>query len=106
MRKYRNVKATVDGITFDSKKEANRYIQLRLLERSGHISDLRCQVKYELIPKQKDERKAEYIADFVYSEGGKTIAEDVKGYATAVYKLKRKLFKYKYPDIEFREVKN
>lgn len=106
MNKYKNIKTAVDGITFDSKQEANRYIQLRLLERAGHISNLQCQVRFELIPKQRDERRVDYIADFVYNEGEQKIAEDVKGVATQAYILKRKLFKFKYPEIKFKEIKN
>ena len=51
-RKYRNKKVEVDGILFDSKKEANRYMELKLLEKAGEITDLKRQVRYELIPRQ------------------------------------------------------
>ena len=102
--KYRSKKTTLDGIQFDSKKEAQRYAELLLLQKGGIISDLKLQVKFEIIPKQKDERAAHYIADFVYQENGKTVAEDTKGYKTKEYILKRKLFKYNYPDINFKEL--
>jgi len=91
MAKYNNVKTYVDGIAFDSKKEAKRYQELKLLERGGVISDLDYQVKFELIPKQEGERPCYYVADFVYTENGKNVVEDVKGFRTDVYKLKRKL---------------
>jgi hypothetical protein len=91
MNKYNAKKTYVDGIAFDSKKEAKRYQELKLLERGGVISDLDCQVKFELIPKQEGERPCYYVADFVYTENGKKVVEDVKGFRTDVYKLKRKL---------------
>lgn len=91
MAKYNNIKTVVDGITFDSKKEAQRYQVLKMLERAGAITDLKCQVAFELIPKQQGERAVKYIADFVYKENGKVVVEDVKGKRTQVYILKRKL---------------
>lgn len=104
MTKYSNKKTVIDGIAFDSKKEAGRYLELKLLLKAGQISDLQLQVAYELVPKQKGERAVKYIADFVYIENGKTIVEDAKGFKTEKYIIKRKLFKYKYPECEFREV--
>lgn len=106
--KYHAKKTELDGITFDSKKEANRYAELRLLERSGAIHNLQRQVRYELIPAQKKdgktvERACHYIADFVYEENGKTVVEDVKGYRTKEYVLKRKLM-LQVHGIEVREV--
>ena len=97
--KYRNAKVTVEGITFDSKREARRYLDLLLLEKAGDISDLRRQVKYELIPSQRIngkvvERKVEYIADFVYLRDGETVVEDTKGIRTKDYILKRKMMLY------------
>ena len=96
--KYRAQKTVVDGITFDSKKEAERYIQLKYLEKQGAIRGLQRQVKFVLIPKQVDkrtkktlERELSYYADFVYYMHGEKIVEDVKGVKTDVYKLKRKL---------------
>ena len=71
----------------------------------GHeFGNLRRQVKFELLPSQKGERGVWYIADFVYEENGKTIVEDVKGYRTDTYIIKRKLFKLKYPEYQFQEV--
>ena len=94
--KYGAKKVNVDGITFDSQKEARRYKDLSLLERAGRIQDLRLQVKYELIPAQRIdgkvvERACSYVADFVYTENGKTVVEDTKGFKTQEYIIKRKL---------------
>lgn len=89
--KYGARKITVGGETFDSKKEYNRWCELKVLERAGVICDLQRQVKYELIPKQEGERACSYVADFVYRQEGKTVVEDVKGYRTDAYKIKRKL---------------
>jgi hypothetical protein len=95
MSKYGNVKTfTSDGIKHDSIKEANRWCELKLLERAGVIQDLQRQVKYELIPKQESEKPVYYIADFVYTENGKKVVEDVKGCRTEVYKLKKKMMLY------------
>lgn len=113
MTKYHNKKITVDGITFDSKKEANRYRELLLLEYAKKISNLRRQVKFVLIPAQYEkstekykkgenkgqlkrgvllERECSYIADFVYiDENGKKVVEDTKGMRTKDYIIKRKL---------------
>ena len=96
MNKYPNKKVVVDGITFDSKKEAGRYRELKMLERAGAISDLRLQVPFELIPKQNGERACLYKADFVYIKDGKMVVEDTKGIKTDVYKIKRKLMLYRY----------
>ena len=92
MNKYgaRKIKAP-DGQVFDSVKEYHRWGCLRLLERAGRISDLKRQVKFELIPKQKGERACYYMADFTYYEDGKLVVEDCKGYRTDVYRLKKKL---------------
>ena len=70
MSKYHSQKATYNGITFDSKRERDRYIDLLLLERAGEISELRLQVSFELIPKQAGERSCKYIADFAYTRNG------------------------------------
>ena len=110
MSKYRNVKTTLDGITFDSVKEAKRYAELRLLERAGQIFSLQRQVPFVLIPKQvRDgktiERPVVYKADFVYTENGQEVVEDVKSTATKTkeYILKRKLLLWQY-GIQIREV--
>lgn len=100
--KYQNKKVSVGGIVFDSTKEANRYKELKLLERAGVIKDLRMQVKYELQPKftvsGKTIRAINYLADFVYYDCNqrREVVEDVKGFRTEVYKLKKKMFEYKY----------
>lgn len=108
MNKYHNQTAVVDGKRFDSRKEARRYQELRLLERSGAISDLKTQVPFLLIPAQKDdagktiERAVMYYADFTYNEGGQYVVEDAKGCRTDVYKIKRKLMLSVY-GIKIRE---
>lgn len=96
--KYHNKKVVRDGEKYDSRKEYLRHCELKYLEKGGYISDLRRQVKYVLIPSQKEngkciERECSYYADFVYldNETGETVVEDVKGMRTEVYKLKRKL---------------
>lgn len=94
--KYKSKKANVDGIAFDSQKEARRYKELLLLDRAGVIQDLQMQVKFELIPSQRIdgkvvERACTYKADFVYRENGKTVVEDTKGFKTKDYIIKRKL---------------
>lgn len=98
--KYHAKKTTIDGITFDSRREAKRYSELKLMERAGAIKDLRRQVKYELLPPfsvdGKHYRATTYVADFVYVEEGREIVEDCKGFRTDVYKLKRKLFAHRY----------
>lgn len=89
--KYKAKKTVVDNITFDSKKEANRYCELKLLERVKVISNLQLQVPYILIPKSKYGRAIKYVADFVYEENNKIVIEDVKGVKTPVYRLKKRL---------------
>lgn len=106
-RKYNNRKITIDGETFDSKKEAKRWQELKLLQRSGQITALSRQVKFLLIPAQKAngevvERACSYIADFTYREHGDFVVEDTKGIKTEVYKIKRKLMLEKY-GIRIRE---
>ena len=74
MNKYRNVKIFYRGQKFDSKKEAKRFVELEMLEKSGLISELRTQVKFEIVPKRYGNKRARfYVADFVYKEGGKSI---------------------------------
>lgn len=106
-RKYHNTKTVADGIKFDSKLEAERYAQLKILERAGVIRGLELQPSFELIPSFKKNgktwRKTVYKADFRYilCEGDRIIIEDVKGSTaiiTDVFRLKQKLFEYKYPD--------
>lgn len=105
--KYKNKKIVYNNIRFDSKKEYAYYIKLKMLEDSGIIQDLKRQVKYELQPsykfKDKTIRAINYIADFEYIENGIKHIIDVKGIRTEVYKIKKKLFEYKY-NIEIEEV--
>ena len=112
-RKYHNKKTFIYGIKFDSKLEAERYAQLKILERAGVIRDLELQPEYELIPlfrkNGKTWRKTMYKADFRYilAEDDKTIIEDVKGSTaviTDVFRLKQKLFEYKYPELTIKIV--
>ena len=109
MSKYNSKKTVVDGQKFDSKKEARRYQELLLLEKAGEIKNLCRQVKFVLIPSQRDEngkvieRECSYKADFTYEEGIKTVVEDVKGYRTKEYIIKRKLLLYQY-GIRIREI--
>lgn len=90
----------MDGITFDSRKEADRYLVLKGMEEDGSIEDLRRQVRYELVPAfdvdGRHYRPVYYVADFVYVEDGREVVEDVKGVMTDVYKLKSKLFARRY----------
>ena len=104
MNKYHAKKCVIDGIPFDSQREAARYMELKLLQRAGVIEALKLQEPFELVPKQTGERAVMYRADFVYTEGGKLVVEDVKGMKTKDYIIKRKLFKWRYPNIEFREI--
>lgn len=98
--KYHAKKTCVDGITFDSKREADRYLVLKSMGEDGDIEDLRRQVRYELVPAfdvdGKHYRAVYYVADFVYREGGHEVIEDVKGMKTDVYRLKAKLFASRY----------
>lgn len=113
-RKYGNKKITVNGVTFDSKKEYARYWDLTMLERAGLITDLKRQVKFVLIPAQYEEyerfspktgkrlkngtrvveKECSYIADFVYTQDGAQVVEDTKGMRTKDYIIKRKLMLY------------
>lgn len=106
--KYGAEKTVVDGIRFDSRREAKRYADLCLLERAGAISNLRRQVDYVLVPSQRKsdgsaERPVKYRADFVYERDGKEIVEDAKGMKTKEYVIKRKLMLYIH-GIEVMEV--
>lgn len=102
--KYHSRKVEVDGILFDSRKEARRYAELLLLEKAGAIRNLQRQVKFDLIPSQKIdgkvvERPCTYIADFTYLEiigdnAFMLVVEDTKGFKTKDYIIKRKLMLY------------
>ena len=98
MTKYKAQKTEVDGITFASKHEAHRFVELKYMERAHLISDLQIQRAFTLIGTQRDkdgkviERPVKYVADFVYkNQKGETVVEDAKGMKTDVYKIKRKL---------------
>lgn len=100
--KYYNHKVTVNGEKFDSQREHQRYVILKLMERAGKIKNLRRQVKFVLIPTQRDdsgkllEKECSYIADFCYYDFalGQEVVEDAKGMKTDVYKIKKKLMLY------------
>lgn len=100
--KYHSRKTIVDGIKFDSKREAERYTYLSIMQKAGLICDLKRQVRYELLPAQRIngkvvERGVSYYADYVYvvKETGETVVEDVKGFRdNPVWILKRKLMLY------------
>lgn len=106
MHKYNAQKTTVAGITFDSKAEAGRYTELKLLEKAGVISGLRLQPVYPLQNgfnrNGKRYRPIKYKADFEYIQDNQTVVEDVKGVETEAFKIKKKMFLVKYPDILFR----
>lgn len=94
--KYGNRKTEVDGITFDSQREADRYRELKLMQKAGLIGLLEIQVPFEL--NSGGTHSLRYIADFVYvdSKTGERIIEDVKGCLTAVFKKKQRLMKKLY----------
>ncbi len=99
--KYRNRKTVVDGITFDSKKEAERWLVLKDLEERGQIFRLQRQVRFDMIVRSN--KICSYQADFVYYEtpsSMKPVVEDVKGYRTREYRLKKKLFEALYTKIK------
>jgi gp72 family protein len=108
LSKYRAKKTEIDGIKFDSKKEAKRYIVLKALEGKGEIEKLMLQPRFLLQEgfrkNGKAYRKIEYVADFMYEQDGKLIIEDVKGIKTDVYKLKQKLFEKRYQDLTIKEI--
>lgn len=117
--KYNAKKTEYNGMTFDSKRELKRYMELELLEKNGDIKNLQRQVKYVLIPVQREpdiigkkggvkkgkviERECSYTADFTYEEDGETVVEDSKGFKTKDYSIKRKLMLYVY-GIKIKEV--
>ena len=106
--KYHSRKTEVDGITFDSKKEAERYCDLRMMQKAGMIRDLVRQKYFEIIPKTDKYRACYYVADFVYTTyDGKEVIEDVKGYksgqAYQLFTIKKKLVYERY-GIEITEI--
>ncbi len=94
--KYGNIKTVIDGITFDSRKEAARFCELKLLQRAGKIDGLTCQVPFEV--RLNGEKICVYVADFRYLDLETTgyVIEDVKGMRTPVYKLKKRLVEAQY----------
>lgn len=109
MNKYNNKKTEIDNVTFDSQKESMWYMILKARQRAGKIKDLVLQPRFVLqlafTDNQRNKhRMIEYVADFKYTENGITIVEDVKGMKTEVYRIKKKLFLYAYPDLVFREL--
>ena len=103
--KYGNRRTFCDGMYFDSQREADRWIQLRLMQKAGEISDLMRQKSFELVPKNDRFRAVSYVADFVYTDcrTGAMVVEDTKGFRTDVYKIKAKLMYHKY-GIEVKEL--
>ena len=103
-RKYFNRKVTVDGITFDSQAEHRRWCELQLLERAGHIQRLERQLKIPLAV--NGVKICTLIIDAAYFEGQKRIYEDTKSRMTRklpVWRIKAKLLKAIYPNVELRE---
>jgi hypothetical protein len=110
INKYGNKQTKIDGYTFDSKNEARRYLELKMLVKAREITNLIVHPTYELQEAFKDttgahNRAIYYESDFEYTDLKKKdiVVEDVKGMKTEVYKLKRKLFLYKYPTYRFIE---
>lgn len=110
--KYNAKKKVVDGHTFDSKREAERYCELKLFVRAGEIRNLELQPRFLLqdgfVDKEGNEhKKIEYVADFMYvDKDDKKIVEDVKGVMTDVYKLKKKMFLNLYDsEVDFKEIR-
>lgn len=107
--KYNNKKIEVDGIVFDSQKEANYYCELKLLKRAKLITGFERQVTFKLQPSfrrgDQSYKAITYLADFVvHYADGHTEVIDVKGYQTKEYKIKKKMLLFNNPDMIFREV--
>lgn len=107
--KYHSKEVIIDGITFDSQKEARKYYELKLLKMAGEVVDFELQPEFILQEGYRDStgkwiRPIKYISDFkvIYPDGQEVII-DTKGYRTEVYRLKKKMLLKRYPDIEFRE---
>lgn len=101
--RYSTYKPTIDNITFDSLMEAKYYIYLQEKKKTGVIQSFERQVSYELQPKFKKNGKSyraiTYIADFVVTYDDATYVIDTKGKETTEFKLKKKLFEYKFPEL-------
>lgn len=112
MTKYHAKKTTIGNITFDSKIEATRYQQLRLLEQAGEITALRLQPEFQIFTGYRDaetgekERSRFYVGDFQYIDNAtnRIIVEDTKGMETPEFRLKWAMVKSLYPQYEFRKV--
>ena len=107
INKYNNKKTVIDGIVFDSKDESLYYEALKNMKANGLIKDYKLQPKFELqeafVKNGKKYRAINYIADFrVINNDGSAYIVDIKGILTTEFKIKMKLFNYKYPDIELR----
>ena len=107
-RKYHNTKTEINGLVFDSKKEAKRYAELTMLEKAGEIKGLLTQQKFLIVPKENKVNRARYyVADFVYTtRDGRRVIEDVKSPITKknpVYSLKKALVLWRYPEYDFIE---
>ena len=104
LSKYRAKKTVVDGITFASKKEAKRYQELKLLQKVGKIKELELQPKFPMVINCA--KICTYIADFRYYDNDLKdyVVEDVKGFRTQVYSLKKRLLLALYPGVNFREL--
>jgi hypothetical protein len=96
MSKYGNQPIMVDNVLFDSKREAMRYLELKILQQAGVIEDLKLQHKFEIVPKSSHGSALYYIADFVYQDNGRLVVEDSKGVRTPLYKLKKRLVAERY----------
>ena len=103
--KYHAIPTVIDGIRFASKRESKRYSELKLMEKAGVISGLGLQPRFTLLEKREGQRAITYVADFSYMEYGDLIVEDVKGIQTEAFKIKKKLFKAKYPSLILRITK-
>ena len=108
VKKFHAFKAIINDIEFDSLMESKFYIYLLDLQRCGEVKSFELQKTFELQPKFKDQfsgkmiRAIDYIADFVVVlKSEQVVAVDVKGIETADFKLKKKMFQYKFPDIRF-----
>lgn len=103
MNKYGAKKTIVDGIRFDSRKEAARWCELDIMAKAGVIEGLQRQVRFEILPKNDKYRARYYVADFVYRENGRLVVEDAKGAKTQVYMLKKAMMYERY-GIDIQEV--
>lgn len=95
--KYGAHKTVVDGVIFDSKREAARYSVLKMMERAGEITNLKLQPEFEIVPRVGKFRAKRYIADFSYTDkDGNYVVEDAKGVRTPTYRLKAHLLKERH----------